>query len=268
MIPPWSTRKTISYYTVQMLTCSELLKFIARLGTACLLAWVLSGLSGCDQSNTSTVPSSSDGLASATPPSAEHTPLRKSLPATPTPPPDDRPRIVAFGDSLTAGLGVAPEQSYPTQLQKQLDALGYRYQVLNAGVSGDTSAGGLRRVSWVLAGKPQVVILELGGNDGLRGLGLPETRSHLDAIIRQLKDAHVRVILAGMKLPPNYGKSIPLDSKPCIGISRSCMSFRLSHFCWRESEEKEPSIKLTASTRREKGIESWSRTCSGACSPC
>jgi len=107
---------------------------------------------------------------------------------------------------LTAGLGVAPEQSYPTQLQKQLDALGYRYQVLNAGVSGDTSAGGLRRVSWVLAGKPQVVILELGGNDGLRGLGLPETRSHLDAIIRQLKDAHVRVILAGMKLPPNYGK--------------------------------------------------------------
>ena len=206
MIPPWSTRKTISYYTVQMLTCSELLKFIARLGTACLLAWVLSGLSGCDQSNTSTVPSSSDGLASATPPSAEHTPLRKSLPATPTPPPDDRPRIVAFGDSLTAGLGVAPEQSYPTQLQKQLDALGYRYQVLNAGVSGDTSAGGLRRVSWVLAGKPQVVILELGGNDGLRGLGLPETRSHLDAIIRQLKDAHVRVILAGMKLPPNYGE--------------------------------------------------------------
>lgn len=189
-----------------MLTCSELLKSIARLGTACLMAWVLSGLSGCDQSNTSTVPSSSDGLVSATPPSAEHTPPRESIPATPTPPPDDRPRIIAFGDSLTAGLGVTPEQSYPTQLQKQLDALGYRYQVLNAGVSGDTSAGGLRRVSWVLAGKPRVVILELGGNDGLRGLGLPETRSHLDAIIRQLKDAHVRVILAGMKLPPNYGE--------------------------------------------------------------
>lgn len=189
-----------------MLTCSELLKCIARLGTACLLAWVLSGLSGCDQSNTSTVPSSSDGLASATPPSAEPTPPRESIPATPTSPPDDRPRIIAFGDSLTAGLGVTPEQSYPTQLQKQLDALGYHYQVLNAGVSGDTSAGGLRRVSWVLAGQPRVVILELGGNDGLRGLGLPETRSHLDAIIRQLKDAHVRVILAGMKLPPNYGE--------------------------------------------------------------
>ena len=107
---------------------------------------------------------------------------------------------------MTAGLGVSPEQSYPTQLQKQLDTLGYHYQVLNAGVSGDTSAGGLRRVSWVLAGKPRVVILELGGNDGLRGLGLPETRSHLDTIIRQFKDAHVRVILAGMKLPPNYGE--------------------------------------------------------------
>ena len=206
MIPRWSARKTISYYTVQMLTCSELLKCIARLGTACLMALVLSGLSGCDQSNTSTVPSSPDSLASATPPSSEQTPPRESLPAAPSPSPDDRPRIIAFGDSLTAGLGVSPEQSYPTQLQKQLDTLGYHYQVLNAGVSGDTSAGGLRRVSWVLAGKPRVVILELGGNDGLRGLGLPETRSHLDAIIRQLKDARVQVILAGMKLPPNYGE--------------------------------------------------------------
>ena len=122
------------------------------------------------------------------------------------PPVDDRPRIVAFGDSLTAGLGVSPEQTYPAQLQKRLDVLGHHYQVLNAGVSGDTSAGGLRRVPWVLAGKPYMVILELGGNDGLRGLSLPETRSHLDAIIRQLKEARVRVVLAGMKLPPNYGE--------------------------------------------------------------
>lgn len=189
-----------------MLTCSKLLKFIARLGAACLVVLVLSGLSGCDQSNTSTVPSSPDSPAPATSPSSERTPVRESLQDTPNPSLDDRPRIIAFGDSLTAGLGVSPEQSYPTQLQKQLNALGYHYQVLNAGVSGDTSAGGLSRVSRVLAGKPQVVILELGGNDGLRGLGLPETRSHLDAIIRQLKDAHVRVILAGMKLPPNYGE--------------------------------------------------------------
>jgi len=113
---------------------------------------------------------------------------------------------VAFGDSLTAGLGVAPDQTYPAQLQRRLDALGQQYLVLNAGVSGDTSAGGLRRVSWVLAGNPQLVILELGGNDGLRGLSLPETRSHLDAIIQRLKQANVQVILAGMNLPPNYGK--------------------------------------------------------------
>lgn len=89
-------------------------------------------------------------------------------------------------------------------------------------------------MSWVLAGKPRVVILELGGNDGLRGLGLPETRSHLDAIIRQFKDAHVRVILAGMKLPQITAKNTPLDSKPYIGISRSSMGFHLSHFYWRE----------------------------------
>ncbi|HQY56149.1 MAG: arylesterase [Nitrospira sp.] len=189
-----------------MLTCSERLNFVVRQGTACLLALILGGLSGCDQSSTPTASSSADNLAPATPPSSERTPLRETPPATSIPPADNRPRIIAFGDSLTAGLGVIPEQSYPTQLQKQLDALGYHYQVLNAGVSGDTSAGGLRRVSWVLAGKPRVVILELGGNDGLRGLGLPETRSHLDAIIRQLQDARVQVILAGMKLPPNYGE--------------------------------------------------------------
>jgi acyl-CoA thioesterase-1 len=113
---------------------------------------------------------------------------------------------VAFGDSLTAGLGVSPAQAYPAQLQKKLDALGYSYQVVNAGVSGETTAGGLRRVPWILAGKPFMVILELGGNDGLRGLRLQETRSHLDIIIRKFKEAHVPVLLVGMKLPPNYGK--------------------------------------------------------------
>lgn len=92
------------------------------------------------------------------------------------------------------------------QLQKRLDALGYSYQVVNAGVSGETTSGGLRRVPWILAGKPYMVILELGANDGLRGLGLPDTRSHLDAIIRRFKEAQVPVLLVGMKLPPNYGE--------------------------------------------------------------
>jgi acyl-CoA thioesterase-1 len=92
------------------------------------------------------------------------------------------------------------------QLQKRLDAHGYSYQVINAGVSGETSAGGLRRVSWLLASKPCLVILELGANDGLRGLSVSETRSHLDQIIRKFKEAHVPVLLTGMKLPPNYGE--------------------------------------------------------------
>jgi acyl-CoA thioesterase-1 len=119
---------------------------------------------------------------------------------------DTRPRIVAFGDSLTAGLGVAPDESYPAQLQRRLDALNYRYRVVNAGVSGDTTAGGLRRVPWVLSSKPDLVILELGGNDGLRGLGLDQTRDNLEEIIRRLQQAGVQIVLAGMKLPPNYGK--------------------------------------------------------------
>lgn len=113
---------------------------------------------------------------------------------------------MAFGDSLTAGFGVSGDDAYPAQLQRRLDELGHRYRVINAGVSGDTTAGGLRRVTWVLAGKPEVVILELGGNDGLRGLSLDQTKNNLSLIIQQLQQARVIVILAGMKLPPNYGQ--------------------------------------------------------------
>lgn len=118
---------------------------------------------------------------------------------------DTVPRIVAFGDSLTAGLGVAPQDAYPAQLQRRLDALRYRYHVVNAGVSGDTTAGGVRRVSWILSGNPSMVILELGANDGLRGLRIEQTRANLETIIVRLKEAGVLTVLAGMKLPPNYG---------------------------------------------------------------
>jgi acyl-CoA thioesterase-1 len=114
-------------------------------------------------------------------------------------------RIVAFGDSLTAGLGVAAHESYPAQLQRRLDDAGYRTVVVNAGVSGDTSAGGLRRVTWVLKSNPDVVILELGANDGLRGLSLTQTEDNLEQIVQRLREAGVQVVLAGMKLPPNYG---------------------------------------------------------------
>jgi len=118
----------------------------------------------------------------------------------------ERPRIVAFGNSLTAGLGVPPAQSYPAHLQRTLDAAGYAYLVVNAGVSGDTTAGGVRRVSWALNSKPALVILELGANDGLRGLSLQETKANLERIIQQFQQASVTVVLAGMKLPPNYGQ--------------------------------------------------------------
>ncbi|OQW36792.1 MAG: arylesterase [Nitrospira sp. SG-bin1] len=119
---------------------------------------------------------------------------------------DPRPRIVAFGDSLTAGLGVQSDESYPAQLQHRLDGLGYNYRVINAGVSGDTTAGGLRRVPWILNNKPELVILELGANDGLRGLPVDQTRSNLRQIIQQLQESGTTVVLAGMKLPPNYGE--------------------------------------------------------------
>jgi len=106
------------------------------------------------------------------------------------------PRIVAFGNSLTAGLGVSADETYPAQLQQHLDRSGIRYRVVNAGVSGDTTAGGLRRVSWILKSRPHVVILELGGNDGLRGLSLSETRSNLEQIIQKLQEASVIPITA------------------------------------------------------------------------
>jgi acyl-CoA thioesterase-1 len=119
---------------------------------------------------------------------------------------DHRPRIVAFGDSLTAGLGVQADESYPAQLQRRLDSLGYHYRVINAGVSGETTAGGRRRVPWILSNKAELVILELGANDGLRGLPIDQTESNLRQIIRQFQEAGTTVVLAGMRLPPNYGQ--------------------------------------------------------------
>lgn len=112
---------------------------------------------------------------------------------------------MAFGNSLTAGLGVSPEESYPAQLQRRIDGAGIHFRVINAGVSGDTTAGGVRRTAWLLKSKPQIVVLELGGNDGLRGLSLEETKNNLERIIQQFQQASVTVVLAGMKLPPNYG---------------------------------------------------------------
>ena len=113
--------------------------------------------------------------------------------------------IVAFGDSLTAGLGVPAAQAYPALLAARLRAEGYPYRVVNAGVSGDTTAGGLRRVDWALRLGPEVVILELGANDALRGQDLNSVRSNLDQLVERFQSAGVQVLIAGMRLPPNYG---------------------------------------------------------------
>jgi acyl-CoA thioesterase-1 len=119
--------------------------------------------------------------------------------------PDPRPGIVAFGDSLTAGLGVAPDQNYPAKLQRRLEAEGYQYQVRNEGVSGETSAQGLERTPLIREMRPAVVILEFGANDGLRGIPVEVTRQNLDRIMQQFVADGTGIVLAGMEVPPNYG---------------------------------------------------------------
>lgn len=118
---------------------------------------------------------------------------------------DTRPVIVAFGDSLSAGYGAEPGKSFPDFLQKDLDAAGLHWRVLNAGVSGNTTTDGLYRVDEVLADKPRITIIEFGGNDGLRGLPLETTRTNLEQMIQKLQSGGSKVLIAGMTLPPNYG---------------------------------------------------------------
>ena len=113
--------------------------------------------------------------------------------------------IVALGDSLTAGLGVGVEEAYPALLEARLRREGFDYRVVNAGVSGDTSAGGLRRLDWALKLKPQVLIVALGANDGLRGQPPATLRANLTQIVERARGAGARVLLAGMRVPPNYG---------------------------------------------------------------
>ncbi len=116
-----------------------------------------------------------------------------------------RPVLVCFGDSLTAGAGVAPEEAYPAYLQQRLDQEGYPYRVVNAGVNGNTTKDGVARLSQVLEQHPQVVVVEFGGNDGLRGLPTAQAERNLETIVRRLKANGAKVALAGITLPPQYG---------------------------------------------------------------
>ena len=115
------------------------------------------------------------------------------------------PLVVFLGDSLTAGNGLAADEAYPAVIQEQLVRLGRMLRVVNAGVSGDTSAGGLARLPWLLAQHPDIVVVALGANDGLRGLPVAELERNLTAIVTRSREAGARVLLVGMRMPPNYG---------------------------------------------------------------
>jgi len=121
------------------------------------------------------------------------------------------PVILAFGNSLTAGFGVLDNESYPSRLQNILVQNGYPHKVINAGVSGDTTAGGLRRIKWLMKHTPEVVILELGANDGLRGLSIKAMEFNLDKIIGICEEHGAKVLLTGMKVPPNYGEEYTVE---------------------------------------------------------
>jgi acyl-CoA thioesterase-1 len=159
-----------------------------------MIAWLL----GCNGSNSQPQPATS----------TESTPVAAAAASSQHPPaPADSqlPTIVAFGDSLTAGHGVNRDESYPADLQRDLDARGYRYRIVNLGISGNTTKDGVLRIPEVLAYHPSVVIVAFGGNDGLRGLPIQDTEMNLSAIISAMQDAHAKVILGGITLPPNYG---------------------------------------------------------------
>jgi acyl-CoA thioesterase-1 len=145
------------------------------------------------------------GSRASSPIDSDSTPIqgRSETPAAPLP--DSRPVLACFGDSLTAGYGADEGQSYPDYLQKDLDEAGYHYRVVNEGISGNTTKDGVDRLSEVLALHPAVVVLEFGGNDGLRGLKTQTTKANLARMIVALKGSGAKVLLAGITLPPDYG---------------------------------------------------------------
>src|SRR5687768_5148010 len=141
--------------------------------------------------------------------SASSSPAEAAAPASapaPAPAPaDGPPRIVFLGDSLTAGLGVAPTEAYPALIEQRVRKAGLPHEVVNAGVSGDTSAGGLRRLDWSLKGRVDVLVVALGANDGLRGLAPRDLETNLRTIIERARGRGIAVLLAGMEAPPNFG---------------------------------------------------------------
>ena len=171
----------------------------SRWAQAAAAVLVFCALGCADRSAEAPQPNSAASSSSAVPPRTEAAPPPSATPAP------VRPRVVCLGDSLTAGLGVSPEQAYPALLEQRLAAAGLDWEVVNAGVSGDTSAGGLRRLDWSLSGDVRVLVLALGANDGLRGLPPAQLRANLARIIETAQQRGVKVVLAGMEAPPNFG---------------------------------------------------------------
>ncbi|HEX4965867.1 MAG TPA: arylesterase [Thermoanaerobaculia bacterium] len=146
---------------------------------------------------------SGDGAAAARP--APAAAPASAAPSSSTQTAQKLPVVVFLGDSLTAGLGLNEDQAYPAVLGRKLADEGHPVRVINAGVSGDTTAGGLSRLDWLLKQRPDVVVVGLGGNDGLRGLPVDEMDQNLREIVRRSQAAGARVLLLGLRLPPNYG---------------------------------------------------------------
>lgn len=159
-----------------------------------LSCWLLLLLGGCGNNSQSAADTTE---ASSATPTARPAPAKAAT----------KPTVLFFGNSLTAGLGVDPEQAFPALVGQKIDSAGLNYTIVNAGLSGETTAGGRSRVGWVLRKPVAVFVLELGGNDGLRGIPLSDTRRNLQAIIdtvRQLSP-QAKIVLAGMQIPPNLG---------------------------------------------------------------
>lgn len=172
-----------------------------RLVAVCLLTVALAAAACGDRRRTAddaTVGRRAGGAAAAPEARAPGTSQAAPRPAA-------KPRVVVLGDSIAAGLGLATDQSFPAIVQDRIDKAGLDYEVVNAGVSGDTSAGGLRRLDWALEGDVRVLVIELGANDGLRGLSVAEMTRNLTTIVERAKARNIRVILCGMEAPPNFG---------------------------------------------------------------
>jgi acyl-CoA thioesterase-1 len=162
--------------------------------------------------------------------SANTTPAKKGLPPLDTEPPP-RPKVVALGDSVTAGLGVFQVEAYPALLQGKLEAEGYDWEVVNAGESGDTSATALRRVDWVLDPNVRILIVAVGGNDALRGIATKSMHDNIAAIIDKASAKGVDVLLAGMEAPPNLGEDYAMSFRSVFSaLKREYSGIRLMPF--------------------------------------